>query len=477
MKKPPALSGTSWVTAKTVFSQVFAILLFAIQAPVLGPKAFGLISVVMVFIGFCEIVLGEAVSEALISIRKIDAAHFDTMNTVIVLISAVCGVIVFAGASAAARVYGDDELAPILRSLAILPVISSLGVAPTASTKREMQFQPLALRSMASLFVGGVVGLALTLTGYGVWALVWQALVTKLTATIVLWMAVPLRLRFGFSRRCLLDLMKFVLPTLLSRSMSWGSNQFPRLIFGLYWGVTELGLFGLASRLCDIVLDVALAPRYAVARVELRHVADDAAGLREATRRLFINMSTVAFPLAVGGAAVIPTLFHVWLDVRWHGGIVPSEMMMLTGVPFVTLYCAGAVLLASNYQPVEAFMSVVQTAMTVVLVFAFAPLGLMPSTGAFALRPLLLAPLAMKLVRDRCSIPVRLMFAAQRPAFFAAALMGVAVTALRLSAEPYLREIFLLPLLIAVGAAVYGLVLWFLNPDFARQFTAGLRAR
>ena len=50
--------------------------------------------------------------------------------------------------------------------------------------------------------------------------------------------------------------------------------------------------------------------------------------------------------------------------------------------------------------------------------------------------------------------------------------MGIVVTGLRLSLEPYLREILLLPLLIAVGAAAYGLTLWLLIPDFIRQFTA-----
>jgi O-antigen/teichoic acid export membrane protein len=477
VKKFPVLSATSWLTTKTVFSQVFAILLFAIQAPVLGPRAFGLISVVMVFVGFCEIVLGEAAAEALISIREIETAHFDTMNTVNVLVSAVCGIIVFAGATAAARLYGDVQLAAILRCLAILPVISSLGVAPTAATKREMQFQPLALRSMISLFAGGVVGLVLTLIGYGVWALVWQALVTRLIATIVLWMAVPLRLRFGFSRTRFVDLLKFALPTLLSRTMSWGSSQFPRLVFGFFWGVTELGLFGLAARLCDIVLEIALVPRYAVARVELRQFADDPHGLQDATRRLLINMSAVAFPLCVGGAAVIPTLFQVWLGVHWYGGIVPAELMLLTGVPFVTLYASGAVLLALNCQSAEALMSVVQTVITVIVVLVFAPLGLLPATAAFAARLPVILPLAARLLRDRCSVPIGLLFASQRPAFIAAAIMGVVVTVLRWGCEPLMPSILLLPLLVVVGATVYGAAMRVLVPDFVRQVSArfGLR--
>jgi len=474
--KLPALSPTSWVTAKTVFSQVFAILLFAVQAPVLGPRAFGLIAIVMVFVGFCEIVLGEAVSEALISIRTIEAAHFDTMNTLIVLVSIVCGLGVLVGAPAAARLFGDAELTALLRTMALLPVISSLAAAPTAATKREMQFQPLALRSMASLFVGGSVGLILTLTGYGVWALVWQALVTRLIATLVLWMAVPLRLRFGLSRACLVELWRFALPTLFSRTLAWGTGQFPRLIFGLYWGPTELGLFGLASRLSDMLIDVTLVPRYVVARVELRQFTGDAARLDGAVRQVLVNMSGLAFPLCIGGAAVVPTLFHVWLDARWAGAIVPALLMMLMCVPFVTHYSAGALLLAFNRQSAEALLTLVQTVVTVGLVLGFARFGLIAATAAFAVRPLVSLPLAVRLVTAQCAVPARVVLEAQRPALIAAVIMGIVVTGLRLGLQPWLSDLALLPLLVGVGAACYAAIMAQLEPSFLRQFLARFSA-
>jgi O-antigen/teichoic acid export membrane protein len=466
------LSPTLWLTTKTVFSQVFAILLFTIQAPLLGPRAFGLVSIVMVFVGFCEGVLSETIAEALISIREIDSSHFDTSNTVNVLVSATCGLLVFFGARLAAGLFDAPELVPILRCMAVLPLISSLAAVPTAATKRDMQFKPLALRSMVSLFVGGGVGLVLTLSGFGVWALVWQAVVTRLVATVVLWMAVPMRLRFGYSSKSSRELLAFGLPTLLSRTMSWSTSQFPRLLFGLYWGPTQLGVFGLAARLCDILLEVTLVPRYAVARVELRQFAHDEPGLNAAARQLLGHTSAVAFPLCVGAAAVTPTLFHVWLDARWYSGIVPAELLMLMVVPFVTHYCAGAILLALNHQSTEAMTTVVQTALTVVVVLVFAPLGIIAASAAYAARPLLLLPLPARLVQLKCHVSARLLFDAQRPAFIAATLMGIAVSALRFGLEPLLRGIVLLPVLVIVGGAVYAVLLSMLSPSLVRQFTA-----
>jgi len=475
--KLPALSPTSWLTAKNLFSQAFAILVFAVQAPILGPRAFGLISIVMVFIGFCEVVLAEAISESLISIRQVETSHFDTVNTVIVLGSIVFGGIVYAGAETAAHIFGDAELAPILRWMSILPLVSSMAAAPAAMAKRDMLFQTLALRGMASLLVGGTIGLILTLLGYGVWALVWQALFTRLISTIVLWMAVPLRLRFRFSRARLSDLMTFALPTLLSRSMNWGTGQFPRFIFGLYWGATELGLFGLGARLCDILLELTLVPRYAAARVELRRFATDPVGLNEAAGRLFFNMTLFAFPLCVGGAAIAPDLFHAWLDARWYGGIVPASMMMLMCAPFVTHYCAGAILLAMNRQSSEARMSIAQTVVTLIVTLLFAPLGLIPATAAFAARPLLLLPVPAKLLMSQCGIAGRTIFEAQRPALIAACLMGIGVTGLRIALERHVSSVVLLPVLVVTGATIYCVMISILRPEFVRDFLGRFTSR
>jgi O-antigen/teichoic acid export membrane protein len=470
LRKLAGLSPTSWLTTKTVFSQIFAVAVFAIQAPVLGPRAFGLVSIVTVFVGFCETVFGDALADALISVRKIEPIHFDTVNTLSVAVSLVMGGAAVLFANAVARWFGDPELASLLRWMALLPVISALAAAPTAATKRDMQFQPLALRSMISLFIGGVVGVVMALTGFGVWALVWQAIVTRVVASVVLWRVVPVRLRFGFSSASCADILPFAAPVLMSRTLGWASSQFPRLIFGFFWGPTELGIFGLAARLCDILVEVTLMPRYAVTRVELRRFADDPPGLEAAFSKILTSASVVCFALAVGGAAVTPTLFHAWLDARWYAGILPASLMMLMCIPQVSHYCAGAVLLAMNQQKAEALNSVMQSIATVIAVVAFAPLGLLPATAAYAARPLLLLPVPALLLRDKCALPPRTLFGAQTPALIAAAIMGIGVTLLRIVLEPYLRSILLLPLLIAAGGLMYAGAIRALLPEVAREY-------
>ncbi len=470
MKVFARISPTTWLTTRTIFSQVFALLLFAIQAPVLGPRAFGLISIVMVFVGFCEFVPGEAAAESLISIRKIEAEHYSTMTFVNVMLSLLIGVGIFLGANRIALWFGDPELPKMLRWMAVLPAVSAFAAAPIGATKRHMQFQPLALRSIGSMLLGGGVGLALTLTGAGVWALVWQALVTRVVSSIVLWYAVPLDFSMKFSRRHFHDLVQFAAPTMVSKLLTWSSQQIPRIILGLFWGSADLGLFTLASRLGDILMEVAVVPRYGVARVELRAHADDHGQLEAALRRLLLLLSVVCFPLAVGAAAVVPTLFRVWLDPHWVGAIVPAQFMLLTCVGLVTQYMGGAVLLALNRQKAEAVVSIGQTAITVLMVVACAPYGLLATAVGIAARPLFLMPLTMRLLGRYAAISPKAIFLPQWRALAASLVMGACVWALRISLDGVLSAALTLPLLIVAGAVVYLGLVRLTMPSVITQF-------
>jgi O-antigen/teichoic acid export membrane protein len=466
----PRLSPTSWLITKTIFSQAFAVLLFAIQAPLLGPRAFGLIAIVMVFVGFCETVPGEAAAEALISVREIEDEHFYTMTATNVLLSALLGAGVFVLARQIAAWFGDPELTNLLRCMSVLPAISAFAAAPIAAAKRELQFRPLALRSIGGMFIGGVLGLILTLAGAGIWALVWQTIVSRLVAAIVLWRTVPLKFGMGFSARHFRELARFATPTMLSRFLTWSCNQIPRLMLGLYWGSTDLGLFSLAVRLGDILMEVVVVPRYAVARVELRKFADDPAGLETALGRTFTFLTVFCFPLCVGGAAIVPTLFHVWLDPRWIGAIVPAQCMLLTSVALVTQYLAGAALLAMNHQKSEAMVSVAQTGATVVAVAACAPFGLVAASMGIAARPFALLPLSVRLLKRDCHISASAIFRPQWPALAASLVMGACVCALRFALESSVRDIVALPLLVLAGAAVYTAIVRLTMPTVVARF-------
>lgn len=471
------LSPTGWVAFQSVAQQGFSILIFAIQAPLLGPHPFGVVSLVMVLVGFCEFVLVAAVSDALISVVDIEHEHFHSMNLVNLLLALLAGVLFLAGADAFAAAFQDPQLAKVLRVMSVLPLISALAAAPTAAAKREMHFQLTAVRTIAGVICGGVVGLALTLTGFGVWALVWQAIVQRLVATVTLWMTVPLPFSLRWSGRHFREVHHYAAAISLSRTMNWASAQAPRLVLGLFLGTTDVGLFSMAARLNDILTQIALEPRVTVARVELRRYADDIAALRQVTLRMLRQLSAFCFPLFIGGAALVPALFHAWLDPHWYAGIVPAQLLMLMGVPAVSMYLSTAILLATRHQHTELKISTAQTLSVLLAAALAAPLGLIAASLALALRPLGMVPLPLALVERRCGIPARQIAMAQAPALAASVLMAGGVVLLGGWLGHYCNGVYLLTMLGMFGAVSYAGMMWWMLPEAGAAVMARLGGR
>src|ERR1051326_293295 len=126
----PALSPVAWVTVGRVAQQVLWLALFAVLAPILGPRPYGMFSIVMVFVGFCELVLIEGATEALITVDELDHLHTTTANLVNGGIALGFSVAISVLAPAIGALFGDQEITRLMWVLAPLPVLA-MEQAPT----------------------------------------------------------------------------------------------------------------------------------------------------------------------------------------------------------------------------------------------------------------------------------------------------------------------------------------------------------
>lgn len=458
------LPPTAWVMTERIFAQGFGLAVFAVQAPLLGPHAFGLLAAVMVFVGFLDAVAGAAAIDALLSIRQIEQLHYSTVTAAMAGLGVALGIFLLAVAGPFAAALGDPHMIPVMQTMAALPLIQGLSIVPNATAQHEMLFKSLTIRTIASQLVGGVVGIGAAVAGAGVWALVWQALVQRGVAAVILWVAVPSPLSLAFSLRHFRELLHFALPNIFSRVMAWASGQVPRLIIGLVLGPTSLGLFTFATRLNDVVTQVAILPKPMVARVDLRRFASTSGLLGPAVERVVLHASVLSFPLCIGGAVIMTPLVNCWLDPRWRDAIVPAQILLLMGLPFVTIYTSASVLLALNKQRWEAAICTAQCLVTASAVAAAAYYGVISAAAAMALAALLTVPPIVIVLKRFCGVSLTNMLAPQAPALISAIVMAAAILAARWVFEAGIGDRIALPLEITLGLAVYASTLMLLIP-------------
>jgi PST family polysaccharide transporter len=423
----------------------------------------------MVFIGFCELILVDAAVEALISLEPITHGHLKTALLANLVAAGLVALVAWFAAEPIDAALDQSELDPLFRTLALLPVLSALTAGPISLLRRALAFRPLALRSIVGLSAGGLAGVFGALHGYAVWALVIQVLVQRAVELAVLWVVEPDAITFGWSSACWRDMKGFARHVIIGRAMYWASGQAPRLIIGYLLGPVALGLFTLAGRAADALLQIVVNPRAIVARVELMQDRGDGARFEAHIQAMARATALIAFPAAIGAAAVMPQLFALWLDARWQDGVVPTQLMLLSAVPMLGFYLCSAGLMAANRPDLEARLSVLQGLSNALLTGLAAPFGLNATVAAMLIRLLLLLPVALGRLGRAASIRAFAMVRGTLPVLAAASVMGLATYLCGLFVAPPGSGVVALASLVLVGLALYAGSLLIVDPALVRR--------
>jgi O-antigen/teichoic acid export membrane protein len=472
----PAVSPVVWLTSERVTQQTLSLILFAVLAPILGPRPYGVFAIVMVFVGFCEWILLEGAVEALVTVDDLDHLHTTTANLTNGLLALVFGLAISALAPAIATALHDAEIRNVIWALAPFPLLSTLSAVPIAVLRRSLKYKQLAIRSILGLTIGGVFGIVLAVAGAGVWALVLQVLAQRIAELVIAWIAVPVRFGVTWSAQHFHELRPVALNVFSARMMSLVTGQFPRLVLGYTLGATDVGLFALGSRFLDIIVHTTVVPRTAVARIELRAAKIGSAEFERDFARMVQDASILSFPFFLGTAALVPSLFHLWLNQQWQAGIVPAQLIVLSGAPMVLFYSIDAALLAGNLSSMFRRIANLQGVTLAVTVLCAAPFGLTATCLALAVRPWMLLPVVVIMFRRATNIPARSVLLPS-----ASSLIGAVIIAGFLSL-PFLHPTWMngaleLALQVIAGIVIYFSYLYFFARDELQSFLSPVLSR
>ncbi len=203
-----------------------------------------------------------------------------------------------------------------------------------------------------------------------------------------------------------------------------------------------------------------LVPTVTVARSTLRQHADRPSALQQAFWKLLRNTALIAFPICTGATAIIPLFITVAMDSRRTPAILPAQVLIVALMAWLINYASTALLLATNHPKSEAQISLAQTLSTFIVLFA-TPFGVEALCVASTIRWILLVPVTLYIIANKCGIRPSLVVNALAAPFVASVLMGLGVALMNVFISSRLTPLAALPLLLTFGVVLYGLLIGF----------------
>jgi PST family polysaccharide transporter len=348
-------------------------------------------------------------------------------------------------------------MARFLPGLALGMLFDRVAFVPERVLARDLRFGALGVTRAAGDVAHSVISVSLAALGWGGAAIVWGNVARSALRLAAFAGAAP---RKDWLEPCPItlrqtrELLVFGLPVALGSLCAFAARRWDNLLVSRFFGPGPTGMYNLAYNLADVpaiqvgeqIGDV-LLPSFA--RLDDHRRA-------EALVRSLTLLSLVVFPLAVGLAAVAPTLVAAIFDARWRP-IAP--MLILLSALSVTRpigWTIQSYLQARQRTAYILWLEAFKLACLVAGIVTFgrtSPLWTCAAVG-FAFGAHALASLFA--ARRIDAIPLRPMFAGLASALAACAVMAIAVLVTRYLLGPVdLAPLLELAVEVLVGIVAY----------------------
>jgi O-antigen/teichoic acid export membrane protein len=459
-RPPPGLTGRvarglTWTVVHTWGGQALSLLVFVILARLLAPPDFGLVALAAVFVALAQFIVDQGLGDALVQRREITKSHIDTAFWVSVATGLSLTAITFLIAWPVSAAVGVPDLVPVLQVLSVTYLLSALTSVPIALLTRELAFRLLAVRAIASIVVGGIVGIGMAIGGFGAWALVGQQVAAAAVSVVLLWAVTDWRPGMHASAEHFRDLFPFGIRVLGSDILGFVSRNADNFLIGVVLGTTPLGIYAVAYRILDVSQRLLVNFARKITFPALARLQDDSPRLRRAYLRATRVGAVLLLPGYVGLALVAPELIVTLFGSTWAESGPVSAILFLGGPVLGIQAFAGSLLYAVGRPDVVLRFRIIATVASVAAFAAAVPFGIVAVAAAFTVRGYLMLPLLLVWTRRHAGIGIGEYLAQMRGTALATLGMVVGIVALKLLLGDRLSPTGLLALEIAGGATVF----------------------
>jgi O-antigen/teichoic acid export membrane protein len=180
-----------------------------------------------------------------------------------------------------------------------------------------MRFKKLFFSSIGAGVLSGIVGIILAYLGYGVWALVFQHLVSQVSITIILWITVRWRPTLEFSFDRVKTLFSYGWKLLVSSLLDTIYRELRSLIIGKVYSASVLGFYNRGQHFPQLIAKNINGPIQSVLFPALASQQDYSERVKSMMRRSIVTSSFIVFPMMIGLAVVAKPLITLLLTEKW----------------------------------------------------------------------------------------------------------------------------------------------------------------
>lgn len=369
-----------WTFLQQFSTQGISFVVSIVLARLLLPSEFGLIAMIGVFVGLGTALINSGLTQSLIRSIEPDQEDFSTVFFFNLAGSIIIYAIIYFAAPYIAAFYSQELLTQIIRIYCVTFIINAFSAIQTTRLTKNMDFKTQMKVSIPSLVIGSIVGITLAYKGFGVWSLVWSAIIQAFAATVQLWYwskwAPSLVFNFKKFRYHFHYGVKLMLSGLLDITFT---NAFT-IIIGKFFLPAQVGYYNRGDTLqklpvnnISLMLNKVTFPLFA-------NLQDDNVRLKSVYKRIMQMVIFLVSPILIMMAVLAEPLFRFLFTDKWLPAVPYFQILCATGILYPIHSYNLTILKVKGRSDLFLKLEIVKKVITVVVIlfsFQFGIFGLL----------------------------------------------------------------------------------------------------
>jgi PST family polysaccharide transporter len=303
-------------------------------ARLLLPADFGLLAMVGPIVTAALLLTDLGLSAATIQRPTISQSELSSLFWLNVLIGcALAGTAVLAS-PLVALFYATPAVMPVMATMAVALLLSSLAAQHLAILNRRMRFGAIAMIEVGALAAGVVVGVSAAVAGFGYWSLVGMQIASGAATLAMSWLFSGWRPSRPGIRRDAVHLVRFGGTVTGYNLLGYLITNLDNILIGARFGAGPLGIYDRAYKLMFQPLWQMTAPAARVAVPLLSRLADHEAEYRGAYLAMLGGVLMLTTPGILVAVVFAKPVILVLLGERW---VASAPIFAMLGVCALTL--------------------------------------------------------------------------------------------------------------------------------------------
>ena len=371
-----SLNGFFWSAIEKFSNQGIRFLVGIVLARILLPSDFGAIAIMTVFISISDSFIDSGFGKALIRKNDRTEVDFSTVFYFNIIVASAFYVLLFFLAPWIGAFFKNSILCPVLRVFSLSLIFGSLISVLNAKLFINLDFKAIAIRSFLSSVISGIVGISLAYLGFGIWALVYQALTISIVNFLFVWFYSKWLPLLAFSWDSFKELGNYGSKLLLAGLLSSLYENLTPLVIGKNYTSKELGFYNRGSELANYPNYALLSIIQSVIFPLFSKIQDDDTRLIQLYRK-YIKISSIPlifFSLLL--ASIGKPLILLLLTNKWYESIIYLQLLCLS-VVFNHINTINLSLLqVKGRSDLFLKLELIKKSISILLLFASLPFGI-----------------------------------------------------------------------------------------------------